>query len=104
MATAHRMKFSAKLKEFVHPDNVHFQPPATVKLKYPCIIYNRMPAHKNFANNQKFLNKPLWRVQVIDKNPDSTIGDDIDNSFMYSKIISLDTIDNLLHTTIEIYY
>lgn len=75
MATAHRMKLSAKLKEFVHPDNVHFQPPATVKLKYPCIIYHRMPAHKEFANNTKFLNKPLWRVQVIDKNPDSTIGE-----------------------------
>ena len=104
MATAHRMKFSSKLKEFVTPENVHFQPPATVKLKYPCIIYHRMPAHKEFANNTKFLNKPLWRVQVIDNNPDSIIGDNIDNAFMYSKIVSMDTIDNLLHTTLEIYY
>ena len=104
MATAHRMKFSDKLKEFVTPENVHFQPPATVKLKYPCIIYQRMPAHKEFANNTKFLNKPLWRVQVIDNNPDSIIGDNIDNAFMYSKIVSMDTIDNLLHTTLEIYY
>ena len=104
MGTPQRMKFSAKLKEFVTPENVHFQPPATVKLKYPCIIYHRMPAHKEFANNTKFLNKPLWRVQVIDNNPDSIIGDNIDNAFMYSKIVSMDTIDNLLHTTLEIYY
>ena len=56
---------------------VYFQPPESIKMQYPCIVYNRSSADSKYANNQLYLNKKRYTVTVIDKNPDSPIPDKI---------------------------
>lgn len=41
--------------------NVYFQPPESVKLLYPCIVYKRSAGDTRFADNK---NIPIRRVMM----------------------------------------
>lgn len=53
--------------------NVYFQPPATVKMKYPAIVYSRDDIENEFADNGVYKQAYFYQVTVIDSNPDSEI-------------------------------
>ena len=55
--------------------HVYFQPPASVKMQYPCIVYQRVTESVDYADNLKYRNMKLYQVTVIDRNPDSPIPD-----------------------------
>ena len=54
-------------------NNVYFQPPATVTMVYPCIVYRRDYAYTEFANDKPYKYCKRYLVTVIDQNPDSEI-------------------------------
>lgn len=54
-------------------DNVYFQPPVNVQLKYPCIVYKRDYANTEFADNAPYNHEIRYMVTVIDRDPDSDI-------------------------------
>lgn len=56
---------------------VYFQPPATLTMTYPCIVYKRDLANTQFADNSPYRRKKRYSVTVIDKNPDSEIPDKV---------------------------
>lgn len=66
-----RLDLQALLKELC--DNVYFQPPESIKLAYPCIVYKRDWAVTNFAENVPYKIVKRYLVTVVDRNPDSTI-------------------------------
>ena len=49
-----RLDLHEKLVEILGSRNVYFQPPATVKMQYPCIIYKRNVMDAAYANNSKY--------------------------------------------------
>ena len=51
--------------------NVYFQPPESVKIQYPAIVYSRRSIDTAFANNGVYKKSPSYEVTLIDKNPDS---------------------------------
>lgn len=53
--------------------NVYFQPPADVKLVYPCIVYQRDDADTRFAANKPYRYETRYQVTVISRTPDSDI-------------------------------
>ena len=55
--------------------HVYFQPPASVKMQYPCIVYQRVTESVDYADNLKYRNMKLYQVTVIDRDPDSLIPD-----------------------------
>jgi hypothetical protein len=84
-------------------NNVYFQPPSTVKMKYPCIVYRRNKIDEKRANNRLYLHKHGYQIMVIDENPDSTIPDKV----LSLPLCSFDrhyTADNLNHDVFNIYY
>lgn len=54
-------------------DHVYFQPPESVKMEYPCIVYERDSVHRTFANDSPYVNTMRYTVTVIDKNPNSEL-------------------------------
>jgi len=52
---------------------VYFQPPESVKIQHPCIIYERISADAKFADNIHYKYQLRYKVTVVDKNPDSEI-------------------------------
>ena len=56
---------------------VYFQSPESVKLSYPCIIYEEARGNQRHANDRMYLYRKAYSVTIIDKTPDSTIPDKI---------------------------
>jgi hypothetical protein len=62
-----RLDLQRKLMTF--SDNVYFQPPANIRIIYPCIIYRRISKRNDYGNDDKYLKKQEYEITVIDKNP-----------------------------------
>lgn len=97
-----RIDLHKELQEFYL--DVYFQPPSNIKLTYPCIIYSKSESNKQFGNNGIYLKKQGYKLMVIEKNPDSPVADSIENRFQYCSIDQYYTVDNLNHTTLQLFY
>ena len=53
----------------------YFQPPETIKMKYPAIVYALDDIENAFADDGVYLSHKKYSVTVIDKNPDSLLID-----------------------------
>lgn len=77
-----------------------YQPSATFKLPFPCIIYSRIGIDKNHADNYTpgYQRVDSYRVVVIDKDPDSPIVENIINNVKYCKYSNTINQDNMYQT------
>lgn len=53
----------------------YFQPPETIKMKYPAIVYALDNIENTFADGGVYLSNKQYSVTLIDKNPDSPVID-----------------------------
>ena len=91
------------LETLLGSGNVYFQPPETIKMQYPCIIYSRSKIDSTFANDLPYKHYNRYSITVIDANPDSEIP---------WKIVSLPlcsfdrhyTANNFNHDVFSLYY
>lgn len=70
---ADRLELHEMLCDALGSTNVYFQPPESVRMQYPAIVYSRYDIENRHANNGVYLQSTAYRVIVIDKNPDSEI-------------------------------
>lgn len=56
-------------------NHVYFQPPPSVQMQYPCIVYERDTSRTTFADDKPYNRRKRYQVTVIDRNPDSEIPD-----------------------------
>lgn len=89
--------------EDISKEQVYFQPPASLRMKYPCIRYKLNDADTIFADNNPYVRHKRYEVVVIDPDPDSKIPDKISNLPMclFDRHY---TSDNLNHFVFKIYY
>lgn len=52
---------------------VYFQPPPTLTMEYPAIVYVRDNIQSNHAGNLPYFQEDRYLLTVIDRNPDSDI-------------------------------
>jgi len=74
---APRLQLQSLLESLLGSSNVYFQPPASMQMKYPCIVYSRDNADTKFANNNPYRYTKRYQVTVIDRDPDSGTPDKI---------------------------
>jgi len=98
-----RLALHEDLKNILGSNNVYFQPPATIKLNYPCIIYRRSDIDTNFADDNPYILNKRYQITIIDSNPDSMIPNLIQNlpKCVFDRHF---TADNLNHDVYQIYY
>lgn len=53
--------------------NVYFQPPETVKMHYPCIVYGRTKIDPQYADNNPYLLHVCYSMRYITKDPDDPV-------------------------------
>lgn len=68
-----RLKLHELLCETLGSRQVYFQPPESVRMKYPAIVYFRNRIDNEYADDGVYMQSPSYSVTVIDKNPDSEI-------------------------------
>ena len=98
---ASRLKLHEKLKELT--DNVYFQPPASIYLNYPAIVYKVSDIDNMHANNQVYLQKLGYEITVIDEDPDSEIAEKI-SLMPKCRPGRPYTVDGLNHFIFTLYY
>lgn len=82
---------------------VYFQPPESVKMKYPAIVYSRNRIDNEHANDGVYIQSPSYSITVIDKNPDSDIVERV-SRLPRCRFDRHYTADNLNHDAFTIYY
>lgn len=97
-----RLELQNLLEGFV--PNVYYQAPPNNIMIYPCIVYKRDDRIRNYGNNQIYIKKQGYQLTLIERNPDSTVGDYIEEYFEYCAITQNYVVDNLYHTTLNLYF
>ena len=81
---------------------VYYQPPPSVHLNYPCIVYTKTRIQKLAADNRSYRLYSMFEVTVMDRDPDSTLPDRV-MELPYSEYDRHYTSGQLHHDIINIY-
>ena len=65
-----RLELHELLAELLGSRNVYYQPPESVRMKYPAIKYSRDDIQNTFANNNVYMQQYAYEITVIDEDPD----------------------------------
>ena len=95
--------FHLILEELLGSKNVYFQPPASVKMNYPAIVYNRAQMDTKLADDSLYGLTIGYMVTYIDSNPDSIVPNKL-ITLPLSRFSRHYTANNLNHSTFVIYY
>lgn len=68
-----RLELHEKLCEILGSRNVYFQPPETIRMQYPAIVYSRDDIENDHANNGVYTQSTAYQIIVIDPDPDSEV-------------------------------
>ena len=72
-----RLELDALLRKVMNDvsgvENVYFQPPENLLLKYPAIVYSRSDIRNRPADDMVYSQFTFYYLTVIDKNPDSLL-------------------------------
>lgn len=83
---------------------VYFQPPPTVRMVYPCIVYSLDQYRGIKADNKNYLIHDRYSVTVVDPNPDSVIPKKLMGMFDQIASDRIFSSDNLQHFTFTLYF
>lgn len=75
----------------------YFEPPTNIQLKYPCIIYSLQGHDDDFADNIRYRRSKMYKVSILDENPDSEIPEALEDSLPYCDMISSPYVVNGIH-------
>ena len=83
--------------------NVYFQPPESIKMQYPAIVYSRDDIENDHANNGTYIQSTAYNIIVIDPDPDSEVVQKVSKlpMCMFDRHYAA---DNLNHDSFTIYY
>lgn len=98
-----RLTLQTLLEGILGLDNVYFQPPATLQMAYPCIVYKRDAMNVKFADDKPYKLRTRYQVIVIDRDPDSVIPDRI-KALPLCRFDRFYTADNLNHDVFNLFF
>ena len=98
-----RVELNEMLADILGSRNVYFQPPENLKIKYPCIIYERNGNKTNYADGAMYRDVKGYKLTLIDPSPDSKFDDEI-VKLPYCKFSTAYAKNNLNHYIYNLYY
>lgn len=99
-----RLELHDILCDLLGSDHVYFQPPESVRLSYPCIIYSRENGDSQFADNTTYAFSYRYQLIYIDRNPDSDFPVRLLSKLPKCVYDRHFTADNLNHEVFKLYY
>lgn len=100
---ADRPNLQTFLEELLGSRYVYFQPPESVKMSYPAIVYSRKKINNDHANNLVYKQSFSYELTVIDKDPDSEIVRKVSMLPMCAHDRHFES-DNLNHDVFTLFY
>lgn len=86
-----------------YTSHVYYQPPESIKLVYPCIVYNREKFDTRYSNNKVYKDMTRYTVTVMDKNAESPLADVL-RDLQYCEMDREFTSENIHHFVFTLFY
>lgn len=99
-----RLELQKELEDVFGKGHVYYQPPESIRMKYPCCVYERRTADIRFANDLPYKYVQGYTVTIIDSNPDSKLPEIIGTRFPMIRYDRHFIADNLNHDVFQLYY
>lgn len=99
-----RLELHEKLCEIIGNTNVYFQPPESVKISYPCIIYRIGNGDAKYADNMVYSYINSYEIIFISKQPNIDIIEQVLTSLPMCSVSRMYVADNLNHYAFSVYY
>lgn len=100
---ASRLELHEVLCEILGSRNVYFQPPESVKMQYPAIVYSRRSIDNIHANNSVYMQNNSYELTLIHRDPDNDIVEKL-TKLPTCKFDRHFVSDNLNHYTYTLYF
>lgn len=100
---ASRLELQTKLEELLGSRNVYYQPPESVKMEYPAIVYSKSDIRTTHANDAVYSKRTQYSLIVISKKPDEPVIDKL-LSIPYCSYDRPYKSDNLNHDVLTLYF
>lgn len=103
MGECRRILLNAKFMEILGSNHVYFQPPASVKMEYPCIRYKYSNLSTMWANNSSYRLYQRYEVIYISRDTD----EEVVRAIASLPMCTLDryyTAENLYHAVFTLYF
>lgn len=101
---ASRLNLQKDLINLLGSKHVYFDPPESIKLQYPCFIYQSDIPYTLNANNHLYKFNKRYSVTYVDENPDNDMTERLLDYFQYASAGNPYTSDDLHHYPFDIYY
>lgn len=99
-----RLKLDKELRALADSSNVYYQPPESIKMNYPAIVYHLNDAQSIHADDLNYVNRKRYTVTYITRNPDQTFMNEMLDTFSYCTFDRWYAADNLHHFVYDLYY
>lgn len=101
---SNRDEFDRKLRRVLGSNNTYFQPPESVRMSYPCFVYEISKDSELHADDTNYIVRDGYDVTAITKDPDVTYKKELKAVFPYCEWVRSFKSDNLNHSIYKIYY
>lgn len=98
-----RIDLQVLLETLLGSTNVYYQPPETLKINYPAIIYSKSRIDTKKADDSTYLKNTRYNIIVVDKKPDNPVIDKL-LSLPYCSYDRHYNSDKLNHDSLILYY
>lgn len=99
-----RLQLHEEFLKIPNVKNAYFQPPQSVLMEYPCIRYSSGEPEQRYANSMNYKHTKRYDGVVIDRDPESSIPEQLLEKFPMCRLGKPYVTDNLYHFPFTIYY
>lgn len=92
-----------KLVELLGASNVYYQPPESIKMNYPAIVYSKSRIVTKKANNSTYVKNTRYEIIVINRKSDNPVIDKL-LELPYCSYDRNYKSDNLYHDVLTLYF
>ena len=98
-----RLELQSKLEELLGSKNVYYQPPESLRIEYPAIIYSKNKIDVRRADNSPYRMNTSYSITVVDRRPDHPVIQKL-LELPYCSYDRNYKSDNLSHDSLTLYY
>lgn len=98
-----RLDLQVFLETLLGSTNVYYQPPETLKINYPAVIYSKSRIDTKRADDSTYLKNTRYNIIVVDKMPDNPVIDKL-LSLPYCSYDRHYISNKLNHDSLTLYY
>lgn len=99
-----RIELQTNLEAVLGSRNVYFQPPESLKMSYPAIVYELADIVIDKANDKSYIRNHRYTLTLIHKDPDNDLKDDLLDEFRHISFDRAYASDGLYHYVYDLYY